>query len=912
MKSRSLPLLITALAASLGTLPASGFPFDFSLVNVQPVDAPSPVAAPYDPTVVGANVLFEPQQLTDFTIPSYRANIDFEIRNDGAGWVRLDGLRVVYPGSTMPALQLQGDELLGYDASFYEFPPGDPDHLRPAILDGGFGPTGLSLQIGFDKEDNLPFGSGLDVVAYKPPGWTSSQYAVVGSRQLATGELPDDPMEVATVVDEAFLARYDANGDLVSYRIFPGRSMDELEPLGNGLFLAVGHDTSTGPPGGVMTIRRLRLYEIDQDGNIQASDEINTDTSFGAAGLRTIAFATAEETCQIRSIEGGDQMTGMLLTRYMVAAHLTCGTDERAGLALLDGNGDLVPSFGNQGTLVLAGPGGADVRPVALRARRGIAQPFVAWLAASVGENCGSTIEDCQFGLTRLNLTGQDATYGWFQTTFPEADYAVAKDLEVDAQGRVFVGGYAVTGNVRYASMAGFTRNGLLNSSFGDGGLMGNLIGGRDAAITGLANMPSGDLAAAVTIYHEAAETTSAFGAALFSASGALLWSHDVLQSGNLWRHAEPGQNFNYGAVLEDDNQGMPMAVAVDDQSRLLVVGHAGSELTPDIAGTTPLTVALARYLPFGQPDSRRWIQSGASPAFAIPEDRTFDHPAPDSVRFELDFQGGTLTDWQFERDVEPLLGNFVPSGGYLFPIGAEDLEEDEVAVAGGHPLQHHHRHSAGNRFAYDIGVARWDGAAWTDEVEDPPTEPANSSKLAWNRRVRAMADGEVVSCRRSTPDQDPGERIGEANFVEIQHAFHNVDKSQREYAVYFHLQYDSVPIEICPNICPEDDPECDVETEGVDPDGRDLPTPIPILAGATVGRVGNTGNSSSPHLHVHVTTGAGGQAGDPEAGSIPMLFQQLWLGDRFDDLGNQIEPDPWFVIHNRAIPHRYLVRPFE
>ncbi len=167
------------------------------------------------------------------------------------------------------------------------------------------------------------------------------------------------------------------------------------------------------------------------------------------------------------------------------------------------------------------------------------------------------------------------------------------------------------------------------------------------------------------------------------------------------------------------------------------------------------------------------------------------------------------------------------------------------------------------------------------------------------------------MACRRSAPDNEPGNIAGEPeNFVRIQHSFDAMDKSQREYVSYVHLRKESIPLGVCPLICPEDDPECDVEVDGEDPDGRNLPVPIPVTLGQMVGRVGNSGKTSAPHLHIGLTTGAGGESGDPVAGAIPILFQDVWLGNRYDAGGNEIDPVEWYPIHNLALPQSYLVRP--
>lgn len=591
---------------------------------------------------------------------------------------------------------------------------------------------------------------------------------------------------------------------------------------------------------------------------------------------------------------------------YLVAAALQCGTGLRAGLAMLDSDGDLVTTFGDQGRLVLAGSSGADFRPVALEPRRGSVlglSSVVAWLGGTVGVGEGS-----QFGLARLTATGQDAVFGWKQTTFPEAEEAIAFDLEIDSVGRPVLGGMAIAGNVRYGSLARFKHtNGMLDTNFGDGGLVGERIGGRDTAIIAL-DSRNNEIAAAVEIFHENATPLSSLGAAKFSSNGSRVWGHDTIQSGGSWRHARPGGGLDYGSYLEAGNQAVPAEVAVDQEGRFLVVGRVASDFELNEFYPSKDRIAVARYLPFGEPDSRRWVPPGKTLRFIVPEDRTFPEPAPALVRIELDFQGGDAVDWEIERGAEPLMGNSVPGQGYLFPLAGFDA--DEAALVKGHPLTHHHRHSSGNRFAHDIGLRRWTGSTWTRLADGATVLATNEDYLDWNWPVLAMADGEVVACRRSSADQAPDTSNGEdANVVVIQHSFHALDKSRREFASYVHLRQDSIPLEICPYICPEDDPGCDVETEGVDPDGRELPTPIPVVAGQFLGNIGNTGVSSNPHLHVHLSTGAGGGEGDPVAGNIPLLFREVMIGSSVDGAGVEIEPD-WYSIENLALPHGYLVVP--
>ncbi len=131
------------------------------------------------------------------------------------------------------------------------------------------------------------------------------------------------------------------------------------------------------------------------------------------------------------------------------------------------------------------------------------------------------------------------------------------------------------------------------------------------------------------------------------------------------------------------------------------------------------------------------------------------------------------------------------------------------------------HSHSWGvfaQRYAYDFVV--------TDE--EGSTHEGDGSRLAdyycWNRRIMAPAAGVVIAAKNSHRDNPrPGgwldifQRDPRGNFVTIDHG--------GEYSVLAHLREGSVTVR---------------------PGDR-------VSAGEVIGRCGNSGNSTEPHLHFHV-----------------------------------------------------------
>jgi murein DD-endopeptidase MepM/ murein hydrolase activator NlpD len=115
---------------------------------------------------------------------------------------------------------------------------------------------------------------------------------------------------------------------------------------------------------------------------------------------------------------------------------------------------------------------------------------------------------------------------------------------------------------------------------------------------------------------------------------------------------------------------------------------------------------------------------------------------------------------------------------------------------------------------------------------------------------VYAMADGWVLRCHRTIDDNQAG-RQGHRGRKHVSHRVH----ANGEVALYAHFRKGSVPAELCP-------------TEGKDFSQRAAPK---VRAGQFLGRVGNSGHSSGPHLHVNIaTTGQKGEQG------VPLLFRNV------------------------------------
>lgn len=206
-------------------------------------------------------------------------------------------------------------------------------------------------------------------------------------------------------------------------------------------------------------------------------------------------------------------------------------------------------------------------------------------------------------------------------------------------------------------------------------------------------------------------------------------------------------------------------------------------------------------------------------------------------------------------------------------PLFANDLADNERYYT------RDHAQTFSQKFAYDISVRRQKGdGTWTslhDGVTNYSTDPHNTDSLAWGRNFYAMKDGVVVGCWRNAPsnprpkkaaeDSDviafedrewlnqayrDGKMSGAGNHLTIRH-------DDGTYALYAHAIPGSIPASICPNndtLYPapveDDDPRtehCVLEVQAVDNGVR-------VRKGQLLGRIGNSGNSTGPHLHVHTS----------------------------------------------------------
>ncbi len=122
----------------------------------------------------------------------------------------------------------------------------------------------------------------------------------------------------------------------------------------------------------------------------------------------------------------------------------------------------------------------------------------------------------------------------------------------------------------------------------------------------------------------------------------------------------------------------------------------------------------------------------------------------------------------------------------------------------------------------------------------------ALSSYTIYGRDVLAVADGTVVSSRNDLPEQVPGALPQGMTIDQADGNFVVLDIGGGAFVLYAHMQPGSVTV-----------------TAGAK-----------VKRGDVLGKVGNTGNSQAPHLHLHVMNGPS----PLQSNGIPYVFESFKL----------------------------------
>lgn len=354
----------------------------------------------------------------------------------------------------------------------------------------------------------------------------------------------------------------------------------------------------------------------------------------------------------------------------------------------------------------------------------------------------------------------------------------------------------------------------------------------------------------------------------------------------------------------------------VDDAGTTLMTGREAARVAgdPDLfkvkadvwlgnSGTSNLEVAsVATSYPGSGigPNSDPPANVQIIPAGDVGRVRVFDGitrelpvPLPPTLKVTIGFVGTSET---FELSM-PLAfyANATAVGSRVFPYKAEDLDP-------GHHWAYGNRHidnfsTVRDRYAYDFGVRRWDGATWTERGLDGNGDPlpgtSNSDFLAFGKPIYAVADGIIVVCTRGVAENVPNVPGSDGgNELWIQHG--------DEVVRYAHFKDGSLSAALCPF---DDASSHDVEAQD-----------IHVTAGQQLGLTGNTGMSFGPHLHISVHRRTDRsvplETGFELADSRPLGFHNVRIASHATSI-DALGPSPSFrASHGPIFPSNTLITP--
>jgi len=320
--------------------------------------------------------------------------------------------------------------------------------------------------------------------------------------------------------------------------------------------------------------RELALARYDSHGNLDPTFGAGTG-SFGPAGTVTTDFGSDAVAYGVILLPDGD------IVVVGAALNPITGSDDFA-LAEYDGTGQLIASFGaGTGSFGPAGTVTTDFGQGDAVARAVVEAKGNIVVAGSASDG-----KNLDFALARYDANGAlDPTFGagtgTVTTDFGQGD-AVATALVLQGNGDVVVAGSASNGTNLDFALARYSPRGLLDPTFGSGGLVTTSLGPGNDQANALAILPDGKLVAAGYSQQDNGSTAGLntdFAVVRYTSAG------------------QPDSSFGQdGEVFAPD--------AAEEQINALLLQAGGKVL---VAGTINVTgdseFALRRYNSDGSPD---------------------------------------------------------------------------------------------------------------------------------------------------------------------------------------------------------------------------------------------------------------------------------------------------------------------
>jgi hypothetical protein len=234
-----------------------------------------------------------------------------------------------------------------------------------------------------------------------------------------------------------------------------------------------------------------------------------------------------------------------------------------------------------------------------------------------------------------------------------------------------------------------------------------------------------------------------------------------------------------------------------------------------------------------------------------------------------------------------PWRGDSLPVGSYM--------------MTKGHGDDYNCPNGDGEGCGMDFKVWRHvSGSAYTLLIPSPTgiIPRPHTDFLGFGKQLYAPFDGEVIACWRNMPEEEPGggdpdectDALGEDCALSGNHMI--IRSMDQTHTIYLaHLQRNSIPAGLCPIVTvalDKDEPKlCTLANrKGIaDATRIDKITPaVPfpkVRMGQEIAKIGNSGSSTEPHLHMSVATYAEDASGNPCLSGVPFEFSESWVQEK-------------------------------
>jgi hypothetical protein len=191
-----------------------------------------------------------------------------------------------------------------------------------------------------------------------------------------------------------------------------------------------------------------------------------------------------------------------------------------------------------------------------------------------------------------------------------------------------------------------------------------------------------------------------------------------------------------------------------------------------------------------------------------------------------------------------------VSASAAVFPLKSDDMGLTHRYKTGDHAT------GALQGSGKDIGAVRPIGNnQWSSLIADGADKTINSNHLIYGKKVYAMVSGTVVNCWRNAPENS---KAGTKDqdvldfYIGVGGNYVWIKTDDGTYVLHAHM----IPGTISEAICPNNKTRFTNPSSYTRPAEGNVVNGAKIVKGQYLGLAGNSGNSTGPHVHVHMEKG--------------------------------------------------------